>query len=152
MLPYVVKINSKRNNFTLYIGREFGGLPQSKWHNPYHAWMHSMIGCIKLYENDIRDNEELMAAIPELSDQVLGCWCYPEACHGDVLVKIYKEVCKPNMGDMAQAVNMHGDLILPEPLEVTSIMGQEGFGQPSKRWVQLSGQLGWIPEEQVVWP
>jgi hypothetical protein len=32
-----------------------------------------------------------MAAIPELVDKVLGCWCYPEPCHGDVLLKLVKE-------------------------------------------------------------
>lgn len=92
MLPYVVKINRKRDNFTLYIGREFGGLPQSKWNNPFHLWQCSgRIDCLRKYEEYIRDDAELMAAIPELKDQVLGCWCYPDFCHGDVLVKLYNE-------------------------------------------------------------
>ena len=24
----------------------------------------------------------------------LGCWCKPEACHGDILIKLYKEKIK----------------------------------------------------------
>lgn len=28
-----------------------------------------------------------MAALPELKGR-LGCWCKPEACHGDVLVEL----------------------------------------------------------------
>ena len=92
MTPYVVKVNRKRSNFDVYIGREWGGLPESKWHNPFHAWRLSRTERVALYENYIRNSPDLMAAIPELKDKVLGCWCYPELCHGDVLVKIYKEV------------------------------------------------------------
>ena len=147
MLPYVVKVNAKRNNFDIYIGREFGGLPQSKWHNPFHAWMHSRITCIKLYENYIRENVDLMAAIHELSDKALGCWCYPEPCHGDVLVRIYKELYKPNVGDMAMPVMEDGTFMLSAPLMVEYIV--KPF---DKEWVKLSGQLGLIPREQVVWP
>jgi len=29
-----------------------------------------------------------MAALPELRGKVLGCWCAPKACHGDVLVSL----------------------------------------------------------------
>jgi len=28
----------------------------------------------------------LIEALGELQDKVLGCWCKPEACHGDILV------------------------------------------------------------------
>lgn len=34
----------------------------------------------------------LIAALPE--DAILGCWCAPEACHGDVIVKLWKEIHK----------------------------------------------------------
>jgi hypothetical protein len=47
---------------------------------------------IRLYEEWIRAQPELMAAAKaELKNKVLGCWCYPLACHGDVLVKIANE-------------------------------------------------------------
>lgn len=147
MLPYVVKVDRRKQNFSTYIGREWAGLPESKWHNPFHTWTHSRVAAIVLYENYVRNEAALMTAIPELSDQALGCWCYPEHCHGDVLVKIYKEVCQPNVGDMAQAVNMHGDLMLPEPLMV------EYITKPfNEEWVKMSGQLGLVPRKQVVWP
>lgn len=29
-------IHCKRHNFDIYIGRKFGGFPQSKWANPFH--------------------------------------------------------------------------------------------------------------------
>lgn len=25
-------------------------------------------------------------------DAVLGCWCKPKACHGDVIIKLWKEL------------------------------------------------------------
>ena len=30
----------------------------------------------------------LLAALPELQGKVLGCWCAPLPCHGDVLVEL----------------------------------------------------------------
>jgi hypothetical protein len=94
MHPLVVKINKKRDNFTLYIGRGWAGLKESKWHNPFHLYNYEKDRklVLRLYEQRVRSSPELMAAIPELSDQILGCWCHPEECHGDVLVKIYKEI------------------------------------------------------------
>lgn len=90
-MTYVVKVNRKKKNYTVYIGRAWAGLPESKWHNPYREWQHGRAECIRLYEQYLRGNLELLEAIPELVDQVLGCWCYPEACHGDVLVKLVNE-------------------------------------------------------------
>ena len=147
MLPYVVKVNRKRSNFTLYIGREFGGLPASKWQNPFYIHQYGRKGCIELYEHRIRKTPELMAALHELSDQALGCWCYPEDCHGDVLVKLYKETQKPGIGDMANAVSEAGCLVLPEPRMVI-----EEYTESLDNWVRFDGQLGYYPKEQVVWP
>jgi hypothetical protein len=44
--------------------------------------------CIELYKLWVLENEELMAALGELRGLVLGCWCAPRACHGDVLVRL----------------------------------------------------------------
>lgn len=148
MLPYVVKVDRRKKNFDTYIGRAWAGLPDSKWSNPFHAWMHSRTGCIKLYENYIRENADLMAAIHELEGKALGCWCYPEACHGDVLVRIYKELSKPGIGDMAQAVNMHGDLCRPEPGEITELFSTSD----GVEYVRFSDQAGFWPRKDTVWP
>ena len=47
---------------------------------------------LELYEKKIRNTPELMEAIEELEGMELGCWCKPGPCHGDLLVKIFKEV------------------------------------------------------------
>jgi hypothetical protein len=31
---------------------------------------------------------ELMAAVGELKGKTLGCWCHPQACHGEFLVEL----------------------------------------------------------------
>jgi hypothetical protein len=43
---------------------------------------------IALYERWLLENEALMAALGELRGLVLGCWCAPQPCHGDVLVRL----------------------------------------------------------------
>jgi len=79
----------------VYIGRACsrGGweLPQSKWHNPYSvkAAGSAEQACI-LYEQYIR-NSQLMDQLGELEGKVLGCWCKPGPCHGDVLLKLLEE-------------------------------------------------------------
>jgi hypothetical protein len=34
---------------------------------------------------------ELLDYLHELEEKVLGCWCKPKACHGDILVKLVKK-------------------------------------------------------------
>ena len=43
---------------------------------------------IAKYEEWIQTQPHLMAALPELKDKVLGCWCVPFKCHGEVLVRL----------------------------------------------------------------
>ena len=81
----------------IYIGRAMymGGwkLPKSKWCNPYKVGEDgSREEVLKKYEKYVRKNRELMTALPELKGKVLGCWCKPLGCHGDVLVKLLQEM------------------------------------------------------------
>jgi hypothetical protein len=80
-------VHCQRASYDVYIGRP------SKWGNPF------VIGkdgtreeVIVKYEKYIRANKKLMAALPELKDKVLGCWCAPRSCHGDILIKLVREV------------------------------------------------------------
>ena len=45
-----------------------------------------------MYEVHVRRRPDLLAALPELAGKRLGCYCKPEACHGDVLVKLLREL------------------------------------------------------------
>lgn len=47
---------------------------------------------IKRYRDYIIHNKKLMNDLHELEGKVLGCWCKPKACHGDVLVELVSEM------------------------------------------------------------
>jgi len=39
----------------------------------------------------MRSNKELLNSLHEIEGKNLGCWCYPEKCHGNVLIKLIEE-------------------------------------------------------------
>lgn len=84
--------NKKKNH--VYIGRNMSfyvkGTVASKWQNPYNIKKYGREECLRLYEEYIR-NSELYDELEELEDKSLGCWCKPEKCHGDILIKLLKE-------------------------------------------------------------
>ncbi len=43
---------------------------------------------IKKYREYILDNPKLLAQLHELRGKILGCWCKPKDCHGDILVEL----------------------------------------------------------------
>lgn len=43
---------------------------------------------IAAYEDWLSTQSNLLADLPELEDKILGCWCRPRACHGDVLIRL----------------------------------------------------------------
>jgi hypothetical protein len=42
----------------------------------------------KYIKSKLRTNVELRKKLMKMKGKNLGCWCKPEPCHGDVLVKI----------------------------------------------------------------
>ena len=82
-------VNLKKDKYNVYIGRP------SIWGNPF------VIGrdgnrseVIDKYEDYIRQTPKLLELLPELKGKALGCYCSPKPCHGDVLVKLIKEMEK----------------------------------------------------------
>jgi hypothetical protein len=76
-------VHCKRERYHVEIGRP------SKWGNPFAIDRDgNRAQVIARYERYLLDNAELMAALPELRGKVLGCWCAPRPCHGDVLVRL----------------------------------------------------------------
>jgi len=74
---------------TFISGATRSGWRPSKWGNPFVVGEHGARGeCIALYENCLRQNDALIAALDELRGLVLGCWCAPRACHGDLLLRL----------------------------------------------------------------
>jgi len=83
-------VNLRKERYDVYIGRG------SKWGNKF------LIGrdgdreeVIAKYREWILKNDELLSCLGELKDKVLGCYCKPLACHGDVLVDLVDgRLCK----------------------------------------------------------
>jgi hypothetical protein len=88
-------VHCKREPYDVYIGRAVPrhGLPRSKWANEQchlarNATDTERRACIERYRTWLLSQPDLLAALPELEGKVLGCWCKPAACHGDVLVEL----------------------------------------------------------------
>jgi hypothetical protein len=80
-------VTHKRNKHDVYIGRP------SKWGNPFVIGKDgSREQVIAKYAQWIESQPELIAAAKlELKDKVLGCFCHPLPCHGDVLASIVND-------------------------------------------------------------
>jgi hypothetical protein len=88
-------VHCRKSAFNLYIGRP------SKWGNPFSHKVgtlakyktNSKEESLTSYENWIRfgDGSYLLNDLHELKDLILGCWCKPSKCHGDILKKLYYE-------------------------------------------------------------
>eukprot|EP00054_Salpingoeca_dolichothecata_P029262 m.229351 g.229351 ORF g.229351 m.229351 type:complete len:145 (-) comp26439_c0_seq2:215-649(-) len=80
----------------VYIGRQnhLGGwnLPQSPFHNPFSAkFSSSRDARIAKFREYILTQPALLSQLPTLHGKVLGCWCAPLPCHGDVLIELLYE-------------------------------------------------------------
>lgn len=87
-------VHCKREPYDVYIGRP------GPWGNPFSHLAKSKaeiqtssreeaIACFKEW---VMQQPELIARIKrELRGKVLGCWCAPKECHGDVLAEIANE-------------------------------------------------------------
>jgi hypothetical protein len=59
------------------------------WSNPFKIGRDGNRGkVIEMYRKWIFLRPELLKRLPELRGKRLGCWCAPQACHGDVLVEL----------------------------------------------------------------
>jgi hypothetical protein len=76
-------VHCEREPYDVYIGRP------SKWGNPFVIGEHGdRAEVIRKYREHLLRSPELVASLHELRGKVLGCWCKPKACHGDVLVEL----------------------------------------------------------------
>jgi hypothetical protein len=76
-------VHCKRSKYDVYIGRP------SKWGNPFEIGKDGdRKTVIRKYREWLIKQPELLAALPELKGKILGCWCSPKACHGDVLAAL----------------------------------------------------------------
>lgn len=76
-------VNCRKEKYDVYIGRP------SKWGNPTFLTKDSdRIKVIEEYRSHLMRSPHLLASLYEIQGKVLGCWCKPKPCHGDVLAEI----------------------------------------------------------------
>ena len=74
-----------------YIGRSSStwNLDRSQWANPYKVnRLTSRSSAIRAYERYIQHTEKLAKSVGDLKGKILGCWCTPQQCHGEVLHRL----------------------------------------------------------------
>ena len=78
-----IVVHCKRVAHDVYIGRP------SIWGNPFEIGRDgTREQVIEKYRAWVQEQPNLMARLPELRGKILGCWCAPAACHGDVLIEL----------------------------------------------------------------
>ena len=128
--------NSNPNH--VYIGRDMThhipGAQGSKWGNPYKFYKtkKSRKKCLERYEEHIRKNPDLFNAVLELGGKELGCWCKPYPCHGDILVKLYKERqdANPCFSDTTPKYEGNGLLMNNPPVFAPLRLNEGALDQP----------------------
>lgn len=86
-----IVVHCKRSAYGVLIDR------RTKFGNPFGIdKTHDRAGVIAQFERYARARiaqDKLWAAeVRLLHGRVLGCWCAPEPCHGDVLLKLAEEL------------------------------------------------------------
>lgn len=86
-------VHCKKNKYDVYIGRG------TKWGNPFTHLNSATLArhkvatredAIEAYREWITTGagRHLLSDLHELRGKVLGCWCSPKPCHGDVLAEL----------------------------------------------------------------
>ena len=97
-------VNLRGDNYTVYIGRAGHG-QDGFFGNPVkidqpcgicrgvHFDRGSTLICYEIYlRKRLRESTTFRARFMALvKDDVLGCFCKPDACHGDVMIRVWEE-------------------------------------------------------------
>lgn len=86
-MSHSLVVHCKRAKFDVYIGRP------SIWGNPFVLKSEAdRAQVLEQYRTFIMSHPELIKrAKVELKGKVLGCWCAPRMCHGDILAELANE-------------------------------------------------------------
>lgn len=90
-MSHKLVVNIKRDfSAEVFIGRE------SQWGNPFEIGKDgNRKQVIKKYEKWlVKTQPQLLKQVHELKGKVLGCYCAPKYCHGEVLVRLSNEYDK----------------------------------------------------------
>lgn len=91
---YGLVVHCKKSRYEVYIGRP------SLFGNPFVIGKDgSRFVVLEKYRKYLTEridaDKEFAEAVRLLRGKVLGCWCVPMACHGDILLEIANNVPQP---------------------------------------------------------
>jgi len=76
-------VHCQKQEYDIYIGHG------TIWGNPFiigkDGTRKEVIDKYRIYAST---NQKIIDSLPDLKDKVLGCWCKPKPCHGDVLIEM----------------------------------------------------------------
>ena len=76
-------VHCKKESYDIYVGRP------SKWGNPFSIGKDgTREQVIEKYRSYLLRNDKLMNCLGEVKGRILGCWCKPKPCHGDIIAEI----------------------------------------------------------------
>jgi hypothetical protein len=88
-------VHCRKEKYDVYIGRP------SKWGNPFSHLdetiakykVNTREESIEAFRKWITEGEgmHLLNDLHELDGKILGCWCKPKSCHGDVLIELVEK-------------------------------------------------------------
>ena len=91
-LPVVLNRNMLERGWQMQPQYTYIGRP-GFWGNPNKlSVFNNRSDCIVEYEKYARSSPDILARLPELSSKYIVCNCHPLECHGDVLVKLFREI------------------------------------------------------------
>ena len=87
-------VNMYKEKYDVYIGRSRRGEPYNKWCNPYKIddskgdTREVVLEKYRIYLwQQIKDGNISIEDLLNLDNKVLGCFCKPKNCHGDIIAK-----------------------------------------------------------------
>ena len=82
------------NHRHLYIGRRCRSYAiASYWQNPFRISSScSRESSISKFKQLLEQDEEMQNELITLSGKILGCWCTPLPCHGNILISAYNDL------------------------------------------------------------
>jgi len=95
-------IDDNENNYyigrvgVVFINKERFPKKASLFYNPFKIDKDNTRECVikkykKYIKKKIKNDDELKTELLKLKNKNLGCWCHPEPCHGDILLKLIKK-------------------------------------------------------------
>ena len=87
MSQKTVVVNCRYDDYDVFIGRP------SIWGNPFREGRHgTREEVIEMYRQYLVEHPYLLElARKQLKGMILGCYCKPKQCHGDVLVELLQK-------------------------------------------------------------